>query len=209
MLDFTLSASAKMFLHAAKYPSNSVNGVLLAHSSDKNRIVNAIPLFHVNLGLQPMAEAALYIINHYCLSNSLCIVGYYFAPELQTHFFKTESSKTNIMGLKIAEKIAENNGNSCVIVVLNNEQLSSDSLTNSFKAYSYPESNHEYTMPKSSMTVACQPSSNGTEASSAVLALLSSKVHNFITDFDDHLSNVVASPDWTNKQIEHIITEIC
>ena len=208
MLDFTLSASAKMFLHAAKYPSNSVNGVLLAHMSDKNRIVDAIPLFHVNLGLQPMAEAALYIINHYCLSNSLCIVGYYFAPELQTHFFKTESSKMNILGLKIAEKIAENNGNSCFIAVLSNEQLSSESLTNSFKAFVYSESNHEYTMAKSSIVV-CQPSSNGTEASSAVLALLSSKVHNFITDFDDHLSNVVASPDWTNKQIEQIITEIC
>lgn len=58
---------AKIMLHAAKYPSCAVTGILLADGTNirdgaKNQdlnIVDAIPLFHHSHYLSPMAEIAL------------------------------------------------------------------------------------------------------------------------------------------------------
>ena len=66
MADITLSTTAycKLLLHAAKYPQRAINGVLLAdkaRSKDSKglKVVDAIPLFHLTLGLAPMMEVAL------------------------------------------------------------------------------------------------------------------------------------------------------
>lgn len=60
---FTGKAYCKLILHAAKYPHCSVNGVLLAETSklkaNKLVLVDAVPLFHIQLNLTPMAEIAL------------------------------------------------------------------------------------------------------------------------------------------------------
>ena len=56
------SAILKILLHSAKYPSASVNGVLLGRvKSDKKtvEIVDAIPLLHSFLSLAPALETAL------------------------------------------------------------------------------------------------------------------------------------------------------
>ena len=66
MADFDIYASAycKLILHCAKYPHCAINGVLLTDKT-KNKdtgnitIVDAIPLFHLSLGLSPMMEVAL------------------------------------------------------------------------------------------------------------------------------------------------------
>ena len=64
-------AYAKIILHAFKYPHTAINGVLLANESSSNqsvKYVDAIPLFHHNLGLAPMLEVALMqVINSYLL----------------------------------------------------------------------------------------------------------------------------------------------
>ena len=55
-------AYSKIILHAFKYPHNAINGVLLANegsNSQSVKYVDAIPLFHHNLGLAPMLEVAL------------------------------------------------------------------------------------------------------------------------------------------------------
>jgi len=66
MPSFTLSlkAYAKIVLHCCKYPNKAVNGVVIGIFSDKDQgagvqIQDAIPLFHLNLGLAPMLEVAL------------------------------------------------------------------------------------------------------------------------------------------------------
>ena len=66
MPGFTLSvkAYAKIMLHCCKYPHKAVNGVVIGTFSDKDQgagvqIQDAIPLFHLNLGLAPMLEVAL------------------------------------------------------------------------------------------------------------------------------------------------------
>jgi hypothetical protein len=55
-------AYSKIILHAFKYPHTAINGVLLASEgshSQSVKYVDAIPLFHHNLGLAPMLEVAL------------------------------------------------------------------------------------------------------------------------------------------------------
>ena len=55
-------AYSKIILHAFKYPHTAINGVLLANEGSNRqsvKYVDAIPLFHHNLGLAPMLEVAL------------------------------------------------------------------------------------------------------------------------------------------------------
>jgi len=99
-------AYSKIILHALKYPHTAINGVLLANegsNSQSLKYIDAIPLFHNNLGLAPMLEVALmqvefmsfirfnriehsidsFIlqIDSYCRTNGLVIAGYYQANE--------------------------------------------------------------------------------------------------------------------------------
>lgn len=54
-------AYSKILLHASKYPHKAVCGVLIANENVDNVIgvVDAVPLFHICLGLAPMMEVAL------------------------------------------------------------------------------------------------------------------------------------------------------
>lgn len=60
-------ASAKILLHAAKYPTVGVNGVLLGRKTAKGEsssdasvsVLDVVPLFHTNLNLAPMLDIAL------------------------------------------------------------------------------------------------------------------------------------------------------
>lgn len=55
-------AYAKILLHTSKYPHKAVNGVLLGDETLQDGeiyVLDAIPLFHICLGLAPMLEVAL------------------------------------------------------------------------------------------------------------------------------------------------------
>ena len=54
-------AYSKILLHASKYPHKAVCGVVIAHENSDNKIevLDAVPLFHLSLGLAPMMEVAL------------------------------------------------------------------------------------------------------------------------------------------------------
>ena len=52
-----------LFMHACKFPSRTVNGLLLGSASgDAVTVRKALPLFHGPLGLAPMLEAALMLV---------------------------------------------------------------------------------------------------------------------------------------------------
>lgn len=58
----SLKAYSKIVLHCCKYPHKAVNGVVIGSISKKDQSVqiqDAIPLFHLGLGLAPMLEVAL------------------------------------------------------------------------------------------------------------------------------------------------------
>ena len=64
-LEMSTRAYCKMMMHAARYPSYSINGLLLSKSSSMSsgskliQYLDCIPLFHINTGLAPMVEVAL------------------------------------------------------------------------------------------------------------------------------------------------------
>lgn len=96
---------------AAKYPHLAVNGVLVGNKS-KNEVVDAIPLFHQCLHVSPMSEIALVQVESRAASEGLQILGYYAAAESFV-----DNSIDKAPGIKIAEKIVENNGSSIVVMV--------------------------------------------------------------------------------------------
>jgi hypothetical protein len=51
-------AYLKPLLHAAKYPTTAVNGVLLAEQGS-TKVVDAVPFFHFWSTLTPMLEVAM------------------------------------------------------------------------------------------------------------------------------------------------------
>lgn len=81
----TKTTYCKLFLHLAKYPHLSCNGLLLskqqANNSNKIEYVDCVPLFHSSLSLAPSLEIALFQIDSYCQVNGLEISGYYQATE--------------------------------------------------------------------------------------------------------------------------------
>lgn len=117
MTDFQVSSVAyvKMLLHAAKYPHNAVNGVLLAEKEQSGKtwkIVDAIPLFHISLYLSPMAEIAMVHVDEVATARNLKVVGYYCAHENLNN-----NGIDGVPGVKVADKIAEHFPNACLMVV--------------------------------------------------------------------------------------------
>jgi ER membrane protein complex subunit 8/9 len=99
----------------AKYPHSAVNGLLIgtkANEKSKTEVIDAVPLFHQCLYVSPMSEIALVQVESRAASEGLQIVGYYAAAE---NFYDNSIDKAP--GIKIAEKIVEINGSSCVIMV--------------------------------------------------------------------------------------------
>ncbi|GAB6032692.1 hypothetical protein CHUAL_011568 [Chamberlinius hualienensis] len=116
-------AYCKIILHSAKYPHCTVNGVLLAEktkSKDSKTLclVDCIPLFHLGMGLTPMAEVALMKIELHCKSNNLVMAGYYQAN------MNYNDASPDFFASKLADKIHEIN-TEAVLIMVDNRQLPS------------------------------------------------------------------------------------
>lgn len=74
-------AYSKLFLHVAKYPQLSCNGLLLSKPSKNQSVqfVDCVPLFHSSFTLAPSFEIALSQIDSYCRQNGVEIAGFYHA----------------------------------------------------------------------------------------------------------------------------------
>lgn len=92
-----------------------MNGLLLGKKSSekaKAEVLDAIPMFHQCLFVSPMSEIALVQVESRAASEGLQIIGYYAAAE---NFY--DNSLDKVPGIKIAEKIAEQNGSAYVVMV--------------------------------------------------------------------------------------------
>eukprot|EP01097_Dermamoeba_algensis_P010849 TRINITY_DN816_c0_g1_i1.p2 TRINITY_DN816_c0_g1~~TRINITY_DN816_c0_g1_i1.p2 ORF type:complete len:188 (-),score=49.73 TRINITY_DN816_c0_g1_i1:1000-1563(-) len=96
------TAYSKVVLHCYKYPSQEVNGLFLGVKAEGEwiQITDAVPLFH-GTTLAPMLEMALLVVEEYCESKALQIVGYYHANE-------REDNEPSALAKKIAAKIHSN-----------------------------------------------------------------------------------------------------
>lgn len=92
-----------------------MNGLLLGSKTSeksKTEVVDAVPLFHQCLYVTPMSEVAFVQVEARAIREGLKIIGYYAAAE---NFYDNTIDKAP--GIKMAEKIVENNGSACVIMV--------------------------------------------------------------------------------------------
>lgn len=195
MTNYKISSRAysKMVLHAAKYPHCAVNGLLLASAKDSSNnieIVDVMPLFHQNLHLSPMAEIALVQTEALAATNDLQIAGYYAACEL----FQ-DNTIEKAPGVKIADKIAENNPNAAFIII-NNNILEGKSNGAALNIYQYKEGwiPTSYTLNQIDETL------------DAVELLIQRGAMKDLYDFDNHLDNVKL--DWANVHLNRDLQQL-
>nr|CAG4646530.1 EOG090X0C9C [Macrothrix elegans] len=189
-------AYAKIVLHAFKYPHTAINGILLASDGTSNqavKYVDAIPLFHYNLGLAPMLEVALMQIDSYCRTAGLSIAGYYHASEMT----KEHENELDPVSQKIGEKIAEYFP-SASLVLINNRELSKQMNQTAVCFYQYSDGRWKL---RDKENLRLLP--NTEAALSSVSALICQKLYKELVDFDDHFDDI--SQDWLNVSLKEII----
>ncbi|XP_042221344.1 ER membrane protein complex subunit 8-like isoform X2 [Homarus americanus] len=198
--DISLACStlSKMLLHAARYPQSSVSGVVLAQArggdttSNTVVLVDAVPLFHLQLSLAPMLEVALTQIEQRYKSEGLIIAGYYQANE------HIRDNVPDFVALKIAEKIAENNNDSCLIMI-DNKRMCLNLMSAPVIVSQLTSEGKWKSKEKASVHV---------EAGSleVISQLLQRRVQHDINDFDNHLDDLTC--DWSNPHINKVLTTL-
>lgn len=183
-----------MVLHAAKYPHCAVNGLLLASAKDSSNnieIIDVMPLFHQNLHLSPMAEIALVQTEALATANDLQIAGYYAACEL----FQ-DNTIDKAPGVKIADKIAENNPNAAFIIISNTifEGKDNGAALNIYQ-------NKESHWVPTSFTL-----NQINETLDAVELLIQRGAMKDLYDFDNHLDNIKL--DWRNVHLNRDLQQL-
>lgn len=196
MTNYKISSRAysKMVLHAAKYPHCAINGLLLASGKDSSNnieIIDVMPLFHQNLHLSPMAEIALVQTEALAASEDLQIAGYYAACEL----FQ-DNTIDKAPGVKIADKIAENNPNAAFIILSNTILGGKDSgpalnINHSKEGHWVPTS---FTLNQINETL------------DAVELLIERGAMKDLFDFDNHLDNI--KNDWKNEHLNRDLQQL-
>ncbi|KAI9334910.1 hypothetical protein BDR26DRAFT_920670 [Obelidium mucronatum] len=111
----TPPAYAKLILHAAKYPSVSVFGVLLGPSSGS--ITDAVPVVHDFVALSSFLEAALEQIKIHAARTQTRIVGLYVANQL------LEDVSVGPLAAKVGLEVDKLAGGNSVLLVVDNAKL--------------------------------------------------------------------------------------
>ncbi|XP_034173648.1 ER membrane protein complex subunit 8/9 [Osmia lignaria lignaria] len=199
-ISFSSRAYCKIILHAAKYPHCAINGLLLAKQNNKTdgksgelRIEDAIPLFHICLHVSPMAEIALTMVDQYAGSKGLILAGYYFANE------NINDLSTDKPAHKIADKIAENNGNA-LLVAVDNKEVTLSMNSNPLRVSQYIDGKWKL------KDITDVYYDKGVMYTDALYSLLKAEHYKNLIDFDNHLDDI--SLNWQNYKINKIIDEI-
>ncbi|GBC06960.1 hypothetical protein RclHR1_07170001 [Rhizophagus clarus] len=193
-------AYLKIILHACKYPSSTVNGVLLAQEldndkSDKIIIADSVPLFHHWNTLTPMLEVGLQQIDIYAERNKFKIVGYYHANE------RVDDNKLPPFGQKIASKILENFNNNAISLLVQNSKLSPEEPEIAIVPYIFKENQWRPHNKAFSKVVDSTQSStfalDNNELPNLVSSSIRKKHFEYLYDLDEHLENIEL--DWLSN----------
>ncbi|CAL8351276.1 unnamed protein product [Merluccius merluccius] len=198
----TTQAYCKMLLHAAKYPHCAVNGLLVAEKVKDNKkdhstpviCVDCVPLFHGTLALAPMLEVALTLIDTWCKENRYFIAGYYQANE------RTKDFRPNQVAEKVAARIAENFGETAIVMV-DNSRLTMSCFEPIVLIYDH----HENKWKSRDVNHDCFE--DWVEAQKITSALLEGRSYEHLIDFDNHLDDL--RNDWTNPVINKSVLDLC
>ncbi|KAG8833796.1 hypothetical protein FRC18_003064 [Serendipita sp. 400] len=171
-------AYLSILLHTAKYPHQTVNGVLLASSTTGGEVIveQAVPLLHHWTSLSPMMEIGIELASTYAADAGLSIVAYYQAnPTIHTHGFGP-------VGDRILTKLRQTAPDTVGFLV-HLDELSSKSSA---------EVPALITNPAAHVTL------NNKRSPIRALELIASGLQSTsFADFDDHLENVQL--DWLNN----------
>ncbi|KAI9284424.1 hypothetical protein BC943DRAFT_325626 [Umbelopsis sp. AD052] len=196
MVKYTVNerAYALPLLHAAKFPSSEVCGVLLAEASDSEtvNITQAVPLFHHWTTLTPMLEVALQQVDLYATKKKLEIVGWYVANENNTDRSLNEHT------IKTIDKISRQNNNA-VVFLIDNDNID---LHNNKESAILPhiKNGGQWQHSKSSFTASSDFQLTNVDTFAKVRGLISNGQYKDLVDFDIHLEDV--SADWlTNSKL--------
>ncbi|KAJ2959343.1 hypothetical protein NQZ79_g5131 [Umbelopsis isabellina] len=195
-------AYALPLLHAARYPSSEVCGVLLTDKasvdSEKINITTAVPLFHHWTTLSPMLEVALQQVDLYAASKDLAIAGWYVANET------TADKALNEHIIKTMETILKHNENAIVFLV-DNENIDLHQNKDSALLYRalivvvqpFVKSSISWQPSKSAFTDGSDFELSNVDTYAKVRGLISNGQYKQIADFDAHLEDV--SLDWLSN----------
>ncbi|BBM99636.1 ER membrane protein complex subunit 8/9 [Marchantia polymorpha subsp. ruderalis] len=194
-------AYIKIVLHALKHQCNSVNGVLVGkvtgagneaseEGNSKIEIVDAVPLFHAQLGVLPMLELALSQVEEHLIADkeSLVIAGYYHANE------RFDDYELSPLARKIGDHIARYCPQAGVLL-LDNRLLSSLGKGGNKKPVV-----QLYTRDSvRGWRLGVDLSLKEPTANSILSDYISEKREQLLFDFDDHLYDI--SKDWLNPDL--------
>jgi len=195
-LEISTRAYCKMLMHAAKYPSSSINGVLLSKvGGGRNPVkyVDCIPMLHINTALAPMAEVALAQIEAEVSGCGLMISGLYHAHDnLRDNHVDTFSQK---IADRIAENVATAGGGGAVIVTLDSKKLSLNIDHHALLVQQHDTNSGKWKkrdvgsirLEHDSVTLQC------------AAAVIHKKIFRDLVDFDMHLDDI--SLDYKNVEI--------
>mmetsp|Transcript_31627 Transcript_31627/g.80731 ORF Transcript_31627/g.80731 Transcript_31627/m.80731 type:complete len:185 (-) Transcript_31627:109-663(-) len=170
-----------LFMHACKFPSRTVNGLLLGSVSGGGvSVQKTLPLFHTPLGLAPMLEAALMLADQYCKAHAMQVVGYYQANEL------CDDMELGPFGKTIAEKIRAQCKHATVLLVDGASMRPT-------------EDNLRLVQVLSSASVPAPTLSEPAATLETLELALGRGVQHKLVDFDEHLDD--ASKDWFNTSL--------
>ncbi|KAK9767565.1 hypothetical protein K7432_002538 [Basidiobolus ranarum] len=186
---------SKIIFHAARYPHQLVNGVLIGKKSGSEyTLIDAVPLFHQWTNLEPMLEVALRQVEIYSEQSEAKILGYYQANPGQ-------DKEIGPIGNKIANKIVEFERDA-VILMVDNSKLSIAEPQIALSPYVYQEKQWRHV--KSGLNGSGNFKLEAPEIVQKTGELISQKKHLLVNDFDEHLEDV--SKDWLgNAEINNII----
>ncbi|GAA5980074.1 hypothetical protein JCM10908_001523 [Rhodotorula pacifica] len=190
MASLSSLAYLKVVLHAAKYPANTVIGLLVGTvdaASSTCTVSDAIPLVHAWTDLAPMTEAGLQLAQIYADQHQLVFLGLYVANE------RLGDQAIPHGAQKIADALRKERPNAFVLVV-DNEKLASPEPA----LIPYTSSKNGTWSPTTLSSVKISL----TDASIPQKALSAARQGRYaeLGDFDDYLSD--AGVDWLrNPQI--------
>ncbi|KAL0079260.1 hypothetical protein J3Q64DRAFT_1259629 [Phycomyces blakesleeanus] len=180
-------AYALPILHAAKYSSSTVCGVLLGKvDAQEVEVVSAIPFFHHWTALTPMLETALQQAEIYATLNDLKIVGWYQANE------HDDDVTVHDNAIKVTDLIRQRIPQAVIFIVDDRKTDSSDKKESSILPYIFSE--NQWRANKLAFTKESNFGFTYEETVPKVRGLFSTSAYNKVVDFDDHLEDV--SLDW-------------
>ncbi|EGN98368.1 hypothetical protein SERLA73DRAFT_183333 [Serpula lacrymans var. lacrymans S7.3] len=196
MVSYCISHQAylKIFFHAAKYPHQPVNGVLLGKpSSSQILIEDTIPLLHHWTSLSPMMEIGLDLAKGHAESVGLTLVGYYQACD------RLDDTALAPVGEKVAGKIAETFKETIALVIDGTKLGSGEPALIPYLTQSSTSSWRRYSsQPPAFSAGSVITLERDDSPSQAVQLVRDSKLHQKFGDFDDHLEDVTV--DWLRNK---------